>query len=158
MLKVGLATVKEQQEYTTGIFCIEPIPPDEPILVTQPLVTFNSVFKAVTREVDGTSIVAEPIPEASLLLVDMILTTDKVALASVTVRFTDDVNTINIITAAVNDAPVNLAINFGGRWQGWRDARIEFVTVNNVTATVACGYMKVKEKSTLDFADWDSRR
>ena len=51
--------------------------------------------------------------------------------------FTDGVETINIIVADSTNAPINLAIPFAGRWQGWRDARIDLITVN----AVAPGYI-----------------
>ncbi len=152
MLKVALATIKDEREYRTGGLY------EEPILITQPIHTFEGVFKTTTHTVAGTSTVAEPLPKSSLLLTDLVLTTDKVALSTVTISFTDGVNTINILTANTSDAPVNLSIPFAGRWQGWKDAKIELTTVNNVTATVACGYMKIEEKYTLAFDDWDSRR
>lgn len=152
MLKVALASRYDGQEYCAGKFC------EQPILITQPVVTFNGVFKSTTRSSAGTSTIAEPLPKSSILLTDLILTSDRVALATVTVRFTDGTNNVDIITAAVNDAPVNLALSFGGRWQGWKDARVDLITVGNATATVACGYMKVEEAYTLHFNDWDSRR
>lgn len=118
----------------------------------------NGTFKAATRSSAGTTIIVEPDDEASIQLTDLILTTDKVALADVTVRFTDGTNTIDIITADVADAPVNLAIAFAGRWAGWKDARVEMVTVAAVTATVAIGYIKVPQSLTIAYDTWDALR
>lgn len=152
MLKVALASINSKQEYCTGKSCVGPI------LITQTLPTFEGVFKAATRSSGGTSIVAEPLPRSSILLTDMILTADRVAASTVIVRFTDDTNAINIITANCNDAPINLALTFGGRWQGWKNAKIELVTIGNVTTTVALGYMKIEEKYTLAYDEWNAER
>jgi hypothetical protein len=152
MLKVALATIDDKEVYCVGELC------DQHILVTQPIHTFDGRFKSASRSTTGTSIVCEPIPRSSLLLTDLIVTTDRVALSTVTVRFTDGVNTENIITANTNDAPINFAIAFNGRWQGWKDARVELVTVNNVTVTAACGYMKMGVNHTLEYAEWTSER
>lgn len=131
---------------------------DKQIPLTHTYGSLNGSFKAVTRSAAGTTIITEPDLNGGIVLTDLIITTDKVALATVTVRFTDDVETINIITGNVNDAPMNLAISFAGRWQGWKNARLELVTVAAVTATVACGYFKVSENDVLSYSAWNAKR
>ena len=91
MLKVALASRYDGQEYCVGKFC------EQPILITQPVITFEGVFKSTTRSSAGTSTIAEPLPKSSILLTDLILTSDRVALATVTVRFTDGTNNVDII-------------------------------------------------------------
>ena len=118
----------------------------------------HSVFKSATRAALGTSIVVQPTSGESIVLTDLIVTSEKVATATVTVRFTDGTNTINIFVASINDSPVNMGIPFAGKWQGWRDARIELVTSHNSDTTVSCGYYKVPSAYTMDFADWDALR
>jgi len=127
-------------------------------LITSTLPQLEGSFKAVTRTTAGTSIITEPDTGGALLLTDLIITTDKVALSTVTIRFTDDTNTINIVAIKCNDAPANFAIPFSGRWSGWKNSRLEIVTVANVSVTAACGYIKIPESETLNFEKWDSLR
>lgn len=117
---------------------------------------FHGVFKAATRTTAGTTIIAEPKPNGTLLVTDLIMTTDKTANSDVTLRFTDGTNTINIIVADSANATVNLAIALNGRFLGWKDARIEMVTVQSVTATVTLGYVKIP--IGLEFTEWDGLR
>lgn len=128
------------------------------ILVTETHAHIFGLFKAVTRSSAGTTIITEPELDSSIVLIDLILTTDRVQTTTVTVRFTDGSNTINILYCECSDAPVNLAIPFGSRWQGWKNARLELVTTGVVTATAACGYMKIKEKFSLAYDNWDALR
>ena len=129
-----------------------------PVLVTTTHAATSGNFKAVSRAAAGTTIVTSPNAGGSIVLTDMIITTDKVNLATATVQFTDGTNTIVIIDATVTDAPCNIATSFVGRWHGWRDARIELVTVGNVKATVACGYFKVDALHTQDYSEWNAER
>lgn len=131
---------------------------DLPVLVIANYQSMNGSFKSIARSTAGTSTLTEPTGEGSIVLTDLIITTDKVNGASVTVQFTDDTNTIVIVAAQVTDAPCNIATTFIGHWQGWRSARMDMVTVGNVKATVACGYFKVSKSKSLEFSDWDARR
>lgn len=129
-----------------------------PVLVTTTHAAANGSFKAVSRASAGTTIVTQPNAGGSIVLVDLILTTDKVNGATVTIHFTDGTNTIVIIEAVVTDAPCNIATSFMGHWHGWKDARIEIVTVGTVKATVACGYFKVDINHTQEYAEWNAER
>lgn len=115
-------------------------------------------FKAVTRTTAGTTIVVSPPSGGAIALTDLIISSDKVANSSVTIRFTDGTNTITIFSASTNDAPVNINIPFAGRWRGWTDARLEVVTVSTVNATVAAGYYKLSSGLSQAYLDWDSGR
>lgn len=115
-------------------------------------------FKSTTRNSAGTSIVTQPDTDGSIYLTDLLITADRVNGATVTIRFTDDIDIINIFVADTTDAPVNLAIPFKGNWQGWKNARLEVVTTGNVTATVAVGYYKIPSNFTLNYEPWDAKR
>lgn len=129
-----------------------------PVIVTTTHAATKGNFKATSRASAGTTIVTSPNAGGSIVLTDIIVTTDKVNGATVTIHFTDGTNTIVIIDAVVTDAPCNIATSFVGRWHGWRDARIELVTVGTVKATVALGYFKVDANHTQDFSEWDAER
>lgn len=113
-------------------------------------------FKSSTRSSAGTTTVTSPDQGGSIILTDLIISTDKVNGATITVQFTDGTNTVSIFDGVATDAPINLALSFGGRWQGWRDARIDMVTAGALNATVAIGYYKYKD--SLVYAEWDSLR
>ena len=116
----------------------------------------HGTFTSATRTTAGTTVIAAPKDNGSLFLTDMVLGTDKVNGATVTVRYSDGTDSIIIFSADVTDAPAHLALGFAGRWQGWKNARVELVTTGTVTATVSLGYVKVPRG--LDYRLWDSRR
>lgn len=125
-----------------------------PIVTTEP--ALHGVFKSATRTTAGTTTITSPDPGGTVVLTDLIISTDKTNATSVVVRFTDDTETINVVVGDSVNAPVNLAIAFGGHWQGWKDARVEMVTTGTVSATVALGYMKIP--SGIPFSEWDTLR
>lgn len=128
------------------------------ILVSQTHAQMDGRFKSKTLVDTGVVVVTEPSKGGSIVLTDFILTSDKTLGAVVSVRLTDDTNTIPLMVADMSDAPVNLASSLAGKWEGWRDARLELVIEGGVnpTATLAAGYYK-NVKSKL-YADWDSQR
>jgi len=81
---------------------------------------------------------------------------EKKNVGSIELRFTDDVETITIFKSILTDAPVAFGGALGGVWRGWKDARLEVVTVQDFEYTVTIGY--VKERDGLTYADWDARR
>ena len=126
------------------------------ILITHTHAQVDGVFKAATRSSAGTSIITEPDADGCIVLTDIMVTSDRVAASSFTVQFTDGTETIKIISGNANDAPVNLSTSFAGAWKGWRNARLELITVGNVTATVACGYFKLHD--SMLYSEWDALR
>lgn len=90
------------------------------------------------------------------MLTDLIVTGDKVNNGSIEVRFTDDTTTDTVIKPVVTDAPVAIAIAFSGRFQGWKDARIDVVITQNVKGSVVLGYIKAPKG--LPYNEWDELR
>lgn len=129
---------------------------DKKVLVSTKEAMTHGVFKASTRTTNGTTTVTSPDTGGAIILTDLIITSDKTANSSVIVRFTDGSNTIDVTVGDSVNAPVNIALAFGGCWRGWKDARLEMVTTGAVTATVAVGYMKIS--NGLPFAEWDALR
>lgn len=113
-------------------------------------------FKAATRTTAGTTEITSPGIGGSLILTDLMVTGEKQAGSSVEVRFTDGTNTVTLYLASQVDAPASTAISFSGRWQGWKDARLDMITVGTADATVAVGYIKVP--GGLEFAEWNALR
>ena len=128
------------------------------ILVSHTHAQVAGTFKAATLNATGTVIVAEPIPDGCIVMTDLILTSDKTVGSLITVQYTDGTNTIPIINANMENAPVNIATSFAGYWRGWRDARIELIIAGGVnpTATLAVGYFKLHQSDT--YSDWDAQR
>jgi hypothetical protein len=116
----------------------------------------HGLFKSVTRATAGTSIVTAPTIGGAIVLTDLIVSTDKKPNSSVTINLTDDAETITIMTLDTDTAPVNIAIPFTGRIAGWKNARLEVTTIDVVSATVTCGF--VKEQTGLSFLEWDAKR
>lgn len=117
------------------------------------------VFKSTTLGAVATTRIAEPAGDGSVELTDLILTTEKRASAIVTIQYNDGTRTVEVLTAYVADAPVNLALNFTGNWQGWQGAWVE-VDVAGAAAkgSVALGYIKRDKSDSLAYDEWDARR
>jgi hypothetical protein len=92
------------------------------------------------------------------VLTDLIVSGEKVNGGTITVQFTDAVNTVNIFIATVTDAPINMAIPFAGRWAGWQACDIKVVTVGNIDGSVSVGYFRTPESKTMAYAKWDAER
>lgn len=133
---------------------------DGPLLVTTSYGEANGHFKAETLTVAGAVTVINPLPGDAVVLTDLILTTDKTVGSTATVKLTDGVNEVIIISADMVNAPVVLAIPFKGRWQGWKSAGVELEIVGgtNPTATLAIGYYHVDKVNALQFSEWDAQR
>lgn len=116
----------------------------------------HGAFNSASRSSAGTTVLAVPKADGSLILTDLILGTDKVNASTVSVNITDGVQTESIFATNLTDAPANIAIGFAGRWQGWRNAWVEFVTTGNVSATVSIGYMKLP--TGFPYEEWDRLR
>lgn len=128
----------------------------EKVLITYDAGFAHGVFRSSSRTTAGTTAIVTPDPGGRIALTDLLITTDKTANSDVTVRFTDGTNDVDIMVVDSANAPVTLAIGFRGNWEGWIDARVDMITVQSVTATVAIGYMKLP--TGLAFAEWDKLR
>jgi len=113
-------------------------------------------FKSTTRTAAGTSTITSPKKDGAILLTDMIISTDKVALSRLIVFFDDGIHTTPIYDGYANDAPINLAIAFHGGWTGWKNAALKMTTEKALKATVAAGYIKIPKG--LDYKQWDALR
>ncbi len=130
----------------------------EPILIVGTFGEQHGTYAAVTRTGAGTTTIIAAHGSDAIVLTDLILTSDKVQSATITINITDGVNTVVVIGAEVTDAPCNIAIPFAGRWMSWQGARVDMVTVNAVSATLALGYYRVPEDKALPFAAWNALR
>ncbi len=119
----------------------------------------HSVFKSVTFIDASTTTLITPPGNSALVIVDFIISAEKVAAGKVTIRLTDGTNNEDIMTAHTVDGPVNLAFSPQGRWAGWKDARVDIISVGtNIDGTVSLGYYFVPASATLEYDEWTSRR
>ena len=125
-----------------------------PVFTTGP--QRHGVFKAVTSTTQTTTEIVAPLAGGSIVLTDLIISSNKAANGILTLRFTDGSNTINIAVFPV-DIAIVMPIALVGLFRGWEDARLEMVTtVATFDATVTAGYMKAPDG--LPFAEWDALR
>jgi hypothetical protein len=128
-------------------------------LVVQPHDKVASQFRSISFSVAGTTSLVAPLSGIAIILTDLIISAEKVVGGDVLVQFTDGSNSIPIVNPIVVDAPVNLAIAFGGRWRGWDGARVEVIaTGTNISGNVAVGYYPIRGEGVLPFAEWDAER
>lgn len=116
----------------------------------------HGTFKTVNHLAAGTSTITEPQGDGAIALTDLIVNTDKTNNGTIVVRFTDGTESVTIFAGTATDAPINFAIAFNGRWEGWRNARVEMQTTLALTASVALGYYRLERGD--QFAAWDARR
>jgi len=125
-------------------------------LLTMGIGEAHGLFKAVSGTTAATTTVTEPSLGGNLALLSLMLSAEKKNTGSIEIRFTDDVETITVFKAILTDAPVAFGGAIGSVWRGWRNARLEVVTVQDFTYTVTAGY--IKERQALIYSDWNSRR
>jgi len=116
----------------------------------------HGMFKAVSGTTAATTTVTSPDNDGKIAITDLILSAEKKNTATIELRFTDGSETITVFKAVLTDAPIAVGLSLTGLWRGWKDARLEVVTVQDFIYTVAVGY--IKEKEGLNYADWDARR
>lgn len=126
--------------------------------ITTPQKT-HGVFKTATYTVQGTTEQITPKGGGSLELTDLIVTFEKKNLSVVTINFHDGTNTAPIIKSTLTDSPVNLAISFNGRWQGWKNAHVDVIISGaDAIGAIAIGFLHHDELDTLSYEDWNTRR
>ena len=126
------------------------------VLVTGTETQNHGVWKVANRTSAGTTIITTPVSGGGILLTDLIVSTDKTANSTVQLQFTDGSNTEIIALFDSANAPVSLSVSVSGLLKGWKDARLEMVTIQSVTATLMVGY--VKTPTGLLFKEWDALR
>lgn len=126
------------------------------VLAVTDFVGSQGRFQSQTRTTAGTTTVLTPIGGGSIILTDLLISGEKQAGSTVEVRFTDGTNNATIFLASQVDAPPNFSHPFRGRFQGWKDARIDMITSGAGDATVTLGYVKAPEG--IPFAEWNALR
>ncbi|MCK5607027.1 hypothetical protein KAR91_34405 [Candidatus Pacearchaeota archaeon] len=133
---------------------------DYPVLVTESRKTLNAHWKTSVITTSTTTNVIEAIPNESIMLTDIVITsTKKIASSNVVVQFSDGTATETLMKLEAATAPVNFSHAFTGGIKGWKDANLQVVTDQNaMEVTVMIGYTHLSRKATLDYATWDAER
>ncbi len=128
----------------------------EPVFVVMSPGEAHAHFKTATRTTLGTTIVVQPREGQAIWITDIIVSGEKQAGSSITVQFTDGVNTEIIMIVDQVDAAPNLAASLNSYFRGWKDARVEIVTAGAGDGTVTIGYIHAHD--ALAFDVWDAER
>ena len=116
----------------------------------------HGVFKAATSTTQGTTSIVNPDKLGSIIVTDLLVTTNKAANGILKLLFGDGVVAVNIAIFPV-DLAVNQNIAFVGLFRGWQDASLKMNTSGaTFDATVTVGYMKAP--NGLPFDEWDALR
>lgn len=116
-------------------------------------------FKSAAHSGAATTAVVTPKPGTAIVITDIVLSGEKRTNGTIDVRFTDGTDFVIIIAPVVNDDAVNLHIPFSGRFRGWKDARIDFITdTANQVANITIGYYFILGEGVFSFSDWDTLR
>ena len=116
-------------------------------------------FKAAASTVASTTTVVAARSGQAIVITDIILSQKRVANGTLTIQFDDDDdNTVILTTVDTVDSVVS-HMAFAGRVRGWKDARVEMVSVGtNAETNVTVMYYHLSGEQVLSFADWDALR
>ena len=119
----------------------------------------HSVWNNIALTTNGTYVlIATPIGDGSLEVLDLAISGDEKAGGSVVVRFNDGTEQEIIQTVYVASRAVAASISFQGKVQGWRAAYIEAAVVgDNFAASVTAVYVK-RRKIGKAYATWGAER
>lgn len=127
------------------------------LVVTDPYRT-HGAFQTAQIITPTTTTVVAPEGDGSLVITDIVVSAKKVNNTSLTLQFSDGVNTAVILAPDTINEPVSFSWAPQGRIQGWRNAAIQVITglAGTPAVTVTVGYMRAP--TGLLFAEWDAHR
>lgn len=129
-------------------------------LIVESLLKLTAKWQSVVNTGVETKDVVTPVPDESILLTDLIVSSSKkVALSTITIQFSDGVNTEVLLTTEGSSSPIEFSHAFVGGLTGWKDAVLQAVTdqaAMNVTTLI--GYVKISKALTKTYSEWDMER
>lgn len=126
------------------------------LATTDPLKFFGRFKTFLFTSATTNEILVEPLSGGSLFITDLVVFARQQTGREIQVNLTDGTNTEFLFDANLNNEPIHFGITFGGRWRGWRDARIEVTSDSTQRYSIGIGY--VKTKTGEEYATWDARR
>jgi len=128
-------------------------------LIAESLKTLQSRWKTEINTGIETVDVVTPLPGASILITDVVISSSKkVASSTVVVQFSDGVNTEVLLSFENASAPMQFA-HAPSALTGWKDAILQVITdqaAMNITTFI--GYLKIAESLTKSYSVWNSER
>lgn len=129
-------------------------------LITESLRTLNAKCQFVVNTGIETVDVVIPLPDESIFITDIIVSSSKkVAASTIVIQLSDGVNTEICMEFEAATAPIQFSHAFSGGMLGWKDAILQVVTdkaAMNVTTLVS--YIKVSDVFTKTYTEWDAER
>ena len=104
----------------------------------------------------GEAALVSPDGDGSIEISDILITAEKKAGGSITIRFADGVvgafvNTKDVVKSTVADGILNVASNFGGKVQGWQSAILYYTVVGNFTGSILITFVKHNKKNSITY-------
>jgi len=153
MIKTNIVAGRNNKELHTYDGC-----DGSPILVTTKHKEHHGRFASQVLALAGTFTLVEAKESQGIVLTDLIISFEKKNAATVTIQFTDAVNTVSILLVTLTDAPVSMAIPFAGNWAGWQACDIKIVSSHATVGCVSVGYFRTPESLTPGYSEWDALR
>jgi glutamine cyclotransferase len=129
-------------------------------LIAESLLKLTAKWRSIVNTGVETKDVVTPIPDESILLTDLIISSSKkVAGSTITVQFSDGVNTEILLTTEGASAPIEFSHAFAGGLTGWKDAVLQVITDQAaMNVTTLAGYVKISKALTKNYTEWDNER
>lgn len=127
-----------------------------PVLIAQTIGQAFGVFRSVSGNTAGTFSIANIKAGESAVVTDILLSSKKKAGSSLTLRFSDGTDIVNIFSPDTVTDPVNFSASLAGLFLGWSGADLEIVTVADVVFTATIGFYKFTGGD--EFSVWDAKR
>jgi hypothetical protein len=129
------------------------------MLIAAPAEKAYGLFNSATHTTNTTTILATPKADSSILLCDVIMSSEKIAGGVSTIRFYDGATAENIIVAASAEGPINISWACNARIWGWADAYIDYTTsAANQDGSCMISYIHIAKELTLGYDAWNALR
>lgn len=129
-------------------------------LVAESLTQLNSRWRSGINDAAETIDIVTPLPNESILITDIVLTSSKkVAASTIVLQLHDGTNTEQIMEIEGASAPVEFSHAFAGGLSGWKDAIFQVVTNQAAMYVVTLiAYIRVSESLTKSYNEWSTDR
>ena len=129
-------------------------------LITESFLKLNAHWRSAVNDTAETINIVTPLPNESILLTDLIITSSrKVSTSTLIVQFCDGINTEILTEMEGATSPIEFSHSFSGGLRGWKDAILQVVTDQiAVNVTTLVGYVKIPARLTKTYNVWDSER
>jgi len=132
--------------FVTASFCVHRYP-------------FKTAMIQAKRTTAGTTTIITVDDDESILITDMVFTSDKKNACTVVVCFSDGNNTFNPIDINVTDSAPAISFSPQGYFKGWLGADVQLITAGGAfTASVSVWYIRMSKAKSLTYNQWIESR